>query len=267
MFEGETKAIWIWETKEIIKKEHQTIEFLKQEGFNTIYLYIETDLETEYYKKFIKDANSNNMSVYVLGGDPNWINKTKEVVRFCKWVMDYQKKASQNEMFKGIHIDVEPYLTDKWEDNLQQSIELYQNVLTELKNNIDDTLLLGVDIPFWFDTISYKNSSYGSGILSDWIIKNTDEVTIMAYRNFAEGPDGINQIINSEILLANKLNKPIIVGVETHKVPESHVSFYNKSPEDLKETLSNVNKTYKNYPSFKGFAIHYYTSYKKFIKR
>ncbi|MDV2686422.1 hypothetical protein RYX56_18800 [Alkalihalophilus lindianensis] len=219
----------------------------------------------ENYKKFIKKANSNNIVVYALGGSPNWIYETKEVAKFCKWVMDYEKGASPKEAFKGIHIDVEPYLTNKWEEDIEHSIELYQDVLMKLKNTIDDTLVFGVDIPFWFDTVSYTNSSHGSGVLSDWIIKNVDEITIMAYRNFAEGANGINHLINREVLLANKLNKSIIVGVETQKLPESHVSFYNQSPKELEKALSEVTKTYENYRSFDGFAIHYYQSYKEFI--
>ncbi|QSF42312.1 hypothetical protein [Priestia megaterium] len=210
-------------------------------------------------------ANSNNISVYALAGDPNWINETKQVDDFCNWITSYQKNSSLEEKFKGVHIDVEPYLTDNWETDRQKSIESYQNLLIKIKRETDNTLTLGVDIPFWFDNVSYTSSLYDSGILSDWIIKNTDEITLMAYRNYADGANGINQIIKNEVLLANKLHKPIIVGVETQKLPEAHLSFYNKSPKYFKETLSKVTREYERFQSFKGFSIHTYKSYKEFI--
>lgn len=64
-------------------------------------------------------------------------------------------------------------------------------------------LPLQLDIPFWYDEISY-DTKYGNGILSEWLIDHSDGVTIMAYRDNSQE---IIKIAKNEIEYAKQMNK------------------------------------------------------------
>ncbi|MDE5415953.1 hypothetical protein [Alkalihalobacterium chitinilyticum] len=93
---------------------------------------------------------------------------------------------------------------------------------------------IGIDIPFWFAEIECVNH-FGQGILAEWVIKEVDEITVMAYRTLAEDEGGIIDIVSKEIEWANQLNKSVFIAVETVPLPEVHTIFYQKGTDRMNE--------------------------------
>ncbi|MFP3471655.1 hypothetical protein R0J90_16555, partial [Micrococcus sp. SIMBA_144] len=73
------------------------------------------------------------------------------------------------------------------------------NIAVDRSNSLQ--LPLGMDIPFWFDEKTYNNE-FGNGNLAQWVIGQTEEVGIMAYRDLAIGENGIIELVRNEMAFA-----------------------------------------------------------------
>lgn len=255
---------WLWDTQEIVTSSDQIISFLVKSKVNVLYLQINYDIKIEDYKKFIKKASSHNISVQALDGSPTWIsdmgNSSQKTL--FNWLSNYQKKATSVERFKGVHIDVEPYLNSEYNTNPTKVIEKYQDSLSyAIKTSKSLKLTLSVDIPFWFNQIQYNNK-YGKGVLAEWIIKKVNEVVIMAYRDSAYGDNGIIKIVQKNMDIAKKYNTKLIIGVETGESGEgNNITFFEEGHKYMMDELKQVSDYYKSSKNFGGFAIHYVDSW------
>lgn len=94
--------------------------------------------------------------------------------------------------------------------------------------------------------------------MSNWMIRELDQTTLMAYRdNSADIPSGIANEMNE----AEQNGKPVIVAVETKPSREGPITFYNKGQAQMIKELGNVVHTLQNRPPFTGYAIHEYDSW------
>lgn len=257
---------YLWDTEILINEGEKILKFSEENNIRNIYLYINYNIENKLYRDFIKKAYSKDIKVYALNGAPNWaLDITrKEVDKFYFWLTAYHKETKdKEEKFIGVHLDVEPYLISDWDKNRENILEEYQKFIiyaNEKGNN--ENIITGFDIPFWFDEIEYNNQ-YGIGKLSDWVIKNATEITIMAYRDSSEE---IIKITQNEIDYGEKENKKIIIGVEIYKSKEGDfISFAEEGKQYMKDELLIVTDKYRAYKYFTGFAIHDISSYIKLI--
>ena len=260
-------STWIWDTSKIVTESDEIFAFFKQKKVNILYLQVNRDIPFSNYQSFIEQAKKKGIKVYAMDGSPEWLDpKNKRHVHFLNWVSDYQKKSKKNERFSGLHLDVEPYLYKGWENNYQSTVKRYQDIIKKAKKEAASLALpLEMDIPFWFSESNFTNKTYGKGVLSEWVIKNVDGVTIMAYRNFIKGQNGILALTLDEIKYANKAGKKVQIALETTK-PDSeppYLSFFEKGQKELQKTINSLHNSYKEHKSFNGFAIHSYESWSK----
>lgn len=194
-------STWLWDTELIIEEQKNILTFLDKENVNVLYLQISRNVDEEIYRDFIVEATKQDLEVHALGGAKEWVTKDgeQEFYDYLQWVQQYQQSATKEEQFSGIRLDVEPYLHKDWEKNQSVFLENYQHVLVKTEETAKQLKLkFGADIPFWFDEVSYCND-YDSGLLSEWVIDHTDVISIMSYRNKANGKNGINSLVKSEI--------------------------------------------------------------------
>lgn len=255
-------STWLWDTVKIVHEREATLTFLEEKQVKHVYLQINRNINATYYKEFISEAASMNIKVYALDGDPNWGTTSKGFTSFLSWVTTYQQGADVNEKFVGIHLDIEPYLSPLWTSNYKAAVNKYQNALiaaSKTAKSLD--ISFAVDIPFWFDEMNYKNK-HGKGNLAKWAIGLTDEVSIMAYRDKAVGPNGIIELVKYEMNLANTLNKKVNIAVETMNLGnDGFLTFYEEGQAEMNTQLELVLNSYGNYPSFNGFSVHHVGSW------
>lgn len=265
-----THATWLWHTSKIVTEQKEVLSFLKSQDVNTLYLQINQEIPISEYQEFIIESNKIGVRVQALDGAAEWITPNhKGPEQFLKWVASYQNVSTSLQDFSGIHLDVEPYLLTQWTTDYQTTINQYQNLLLSVKSQAKNMQLpVYADIPFWFDEYFYSNAKFGKGLLSEWVIKNTDGIAIMAYRNFTQGQNGILALTASETNFAAKANKKVVISVETEQMDEiPYLSFYQSSQEEMNAKLAEVNKHYQNTTSFDGLAIHHYVSWKKLAEK
>jgi hypothetical protein len=257
-------STWLWNTSEIVTNSDNIINFLVKNKVTVLYLQIDYNLNYTYYKNFISKATKNNIRVEALEGSPDWLSTTGINLQntFFNCLTSYQKNSSLNEQFKGVHLDVEPYSNSEYSTNQNKIINNYQTFLLSSKNICKKlNLNFGIDIPFWFNEVNY-NTVYGNGNLAEWIFINVKTVSIMAYRDFASGANGINEIAKAEMDLCKKYNVQATIAVETGDLPETpFVTFFEEGQAYMSNQLNSVYLNYKTNSAFRGFAIHHLDSW------
>ncbi|WP_235420744.1 amidase [Jeotgalibacillus alimentarius] len=256
------KATWLWNPWSLVHGSQETLEFLTDKQVTKVYVQIDRELSADVYRSFITDAAELGIDVYALDGAPDWAAPKGylQLRQLLDWVEQYQKTSSGEAAFKGVHLDVEPYLYSGWNTKRETVIKAYQSLITEASVKTKQlNIHIEADLPFWFDEIKYKNA-YGTGLLSDWVQKQTDGITIMAYRDTS---DFITSFSLHELAVGEKLSKSVTIGVETGETDEGdYLSFYQEGEAVMDRELDQVYEQVKSYSSFSGFAIHHFDSWK-----
>ncbi|WP_162805787.1 hypothetical protein [Sporosarcina sp. PTS2304] len=262
-------STWLWDTARIVSESEEVIHNLVNEGVSDLYLQVNATIETAYYQQFISKASSNGIRVHALDGAPSWVAGQKGINEqqvFTDWLVNYQSVVSSDERFVGIHLDVEPYEHPNYEKNPNNYFKNYQTMIVQFEQ-IANTMGLefGIDIPFWYYGVTYNNI-YGKGNIAEFLSQHVKNISIMAYRDSANGSnghDGINQIASAQMDLFEKYNVKGTIAVETGRLTDDsqYVTFYEEDKEYFYEQLDAVYQNYKNHPAFNGIAIHHYGSW------
>lgn len=278
------RAVWVWEDDTFNWIDHQnqwneTFDFLARWNLTTVYLYADSYKgrnivrdEPEKYRRLIAAAHSRGFNIYALLG--SIYLKTQEYIlperhvdaeQMFNNVLRYNAGSSSSERFDGVNIDIEPYLLDDWSDKKTIRATQYLDLSAEfmrLKLKAGDTLTVGPAMPFWFD--GFDNIAWNGQHkrLSDYVQDIYDYVAIMDYRNFAQGSDGIISHATDELDYADRINKQVIVGVETLQTEPSKVTFYGMGYAAMNEQIMIAATKFLSHPSFAGFSIHHYGSYR-----
>lgn len=255
------RATWLWNPWMIVSDEAGTLAFLESKQLNKVYVQIDRDIPAGVYRGFIEKAYAKGMRIYALDGAPAWVASKGYTSQnqLMNWLGQYQTGSTAAQKFAGVHLDVEPYLYSGWNTNRAATIKSYQALLQRANTSTASlNLPLEVDMPFWFDEIRYNNT-YGTGMLAEWVIANTKSVTIMAYRDNASF---IIDVVKSEIAMAGKNGKAIVIGVETGETSEGdNISFFEEGESVMQQELSAVQAYYMNTPGFNGTAVHHVGSW------
>jgi hypothetical protein len=256
-------STWLWDTAAIVEKPDDVIQFLADKQADQLYLQIDQSLPAAAYQSFIEKANASGVKVQALDGAPKWATAKGEaaMLSFFSWVSSYQEQAAPAQQFSGIHLDIEPYLLPGWESNYKNTVVNYQTRMLQAASlSAELQLPLGADIPFWFDEMMFSNK-FGKDSLAGWIIKNTDSVTIMAYRDTAAGPNGMIELSRNEVELAARYGKQIQIAAETGATSEAaYITFYEEGTARMEEQLSLVRDAYSA-NSHVSLAVHHLQSW------
>ncbi|MBP7175327.1 MAG: hypothetical protein KBA53_03770 [Thermoclostridium sp.] len=226
------KAIWVWDTADVLsskKKTRELLDFCTNKGINLLYINIDQGVlksDPKGVKALIAAANTLNIKTEALDGNMYWVLEENHHLALASIssVINFNKRAKANERFLGIHHDNEPYTVPGFWDDTQSFGEQYLDLAVKSKELIEESgsnMTFAVDIPFWYDehpvTVAYNGNEKP---LSFHIIDITDYVAVMDYRDFAEGSNGIIGHGLQEIEYAKSLDKHTVLGVETIRFDE-----------------------------------------------
>lgn len=261
-----TRATWIWNSSLIAKEADQILSFAKQNRINLIFLQVNPKQDIGEYRAFIGQANRAGIAVHALDGDPSWArpeNKHK-MTELVEWVRSYNEQAAPSEKITGIHLDMEPYNQPAWNTDQRQGI------IDEWLTAMDDFsefgkslkgVELGADLPFWLDQVPVHPAQTAT-TMNRWMLEKLDYVTIMAYRNQALSQGGIVDVVKNEMETADRLNKKVIVGIETNPTGDSYTTFYKSNLSDAAKQVLLAEQSLRAYSSYQGIAVHDYEGWK-----
>ncbi|MCY9762700.1 hypothetical protein M5X06_25680 [Paenibacillus alvei] len=267
---GDTrKATWIWQAERIEDEPEKLIDFAKKNHINVMYLHVDMRVPEAAYRRFLRQAGQAGIEVHGLAGHPLWALREyrDRIMKLVDWVSAYNQSSAAAERFKGIHLDVEPYVLPEWEVDPQPVLrswtENMEHVIDAVKGR--GSLEISVDMPVWFDNIMVPNTQSTS--LSEWIISRFDHVTLMAYRQQLDGGNGIIELVQNEMEIADRFGKSIFIGVNTKPMTETHTTFYDAGIQAMDAALKQVSERLEHHASFTGVAIHDYQYWNRMLER
>lgn len=258
--EKTVKATWIWQAELAGDRQQEILQFAEQNGINTIYLRVDKALPFAHYSPFIQAAGRMGIEVHALGGHPAWAlsGHRQRMLELVSWVHAYNSQSSEDARFAGLHLDIEPYLLREWET---EQAEVLRQWTANMKSFADAArresgLQVSADLAVWLD----RTDVPGEGVtVSEWMIDIFDHVTLMAYRNRVDGPNGIVALVKDELAAADRLGKQVVVAVNAKEMPgEPHTTFYHDGETVMQEVLAQASERLRLHSSFAGTAIHDY---------
>jgi hypothetical protein len=238
------RATWLWETSKLLENpgaQAGALATLREAGVTDLFLQVprhkgELDRTQVQFQAelrgFIRTLHAHAIRVHALDGYPEFSLREEHqtVLSLVRNVIAYNSASAPEERFDGVHLDDEPYQLLGFEGPIREEIlreylELNEKVAALVQRETPG-LAFGVDIPFWWDEAG--DSVEFNGVrksAAQQIIDLTDNVGIMAYRNFAGGMDGIVNHAQANVDHAGARGKQAFVAVETYRSPPITVTF------------------------------------------
>jgi hypothetical protein len=159
-------------------------------------------------------------------------------------------------IFAGIHLDVEPYLTDGWTSDLAGTQRSFLALLDKMR--AATTLPFEADVPFW-----YGQYRIGGRNFADEVLKRVSAITVMSYRDTATGPNSMTEISQDWLKRGAAADKRVRLGAETVPLPDcAHCTFHEEGAGRLDRELAKVDAATRKTPAFGGIAIHRYGTWR-----
>jgi hypothetical protein len=240
--------MWVWDTSD----PQAVVGLATSRGIGQLYAavppHVDSSPKLAELQQLVTLADAAGLRVDALGGDPGWVDSPAWVV--TNWL----QPALATGLFTGVHVDIEPYTTAAWTKNRKAVIKKYLTTLDTLRTAAAGTPI-EADIPFWFDEVAANGST-----LDREIMRRTDAVTVMAYRNRADGPDGTIALASAEVAAGEQLGRPVRIGQETNFLgtdpTEVKQTFHGMTLAQLDAQLTLVRDAFGASPAFAGLAIH-----------
>ncbi|CAI6052239.1 hypothetical protein PAECIP112173_01439 [Paenibacillus sp. JJ-100] len=263
--DADIRAAWVWQAQSVKSAGDELLSNAARHKINRLYVNVDMTISKEEYRSFIANASRKGIAIEALGGDPSWGVQGREapMLRLASWVNNYNQAVEPNERFDAIHLDVKPYVLPTWKVDATPLIESWIGNMKLLLEQVeqDGGIAVHVDLPFWLDSYTVKGSradeDADNEALSHWFIQNVDHVTLLAYRDNAQGNNGIIRLIEQEMLWADANGTSVTVGVNTKPMPgEEFTSFAGKGSLQLENTLQEVAAAFREHKSYAGSAVH-----------
>ena len=180
----------------------------------------DNDFESTRTKNFINKLAANNINTYFLTGDAMWYKNPSEIKTRIDLIADYNSQNTNK--IEGIVLDIEPYGSAGYSDNISDGFTTYINTIEEISTYAKEKNVKVVNvIPNWYNkyTIEEKvDDTFKSQVMSllERLIKAPDRTSIMTYNKEYMFVD-----MDEEIEIAKKNNKEIESLTEFNRLDEA----------------------------------------------
>lgn len=249
---GAPRALYVWHGASA-----DTFRFATRKGIRLVYLNASPGFSAgRSVTDAARLARSAGLSVYALAGAPSW---AREPAKVSRWVDEVVRSA----LFDGMLVDIEPYVDDAWDDDLPGGgrstlIGSYLKGLRRGRRRARDLSLTAV-VPFWFDGDKY---TYRGRSLVSAVARATDGINVLAYRDHAEGRDGIIDHALDEVALGTRLDVPVWISVQTARDELDKLTYFEEGEAALERDLRILEATLSPWSGFAGIALHHYDAYR-----
>lgn len=248
------RAMWVWDYPSTA-----IVDFSTEHGVDRLYLSAPPGFSSDpIYDAFLNLAHEAGIEVFALAGEPQWAKRSRP---FIKWVDEVVTHGG----FDGLAPDVEPYALSDWNNKKRRDrlISSYLRALEDVRDHSGGLPVIPA-VPFWWDDPEF---SFKDNLLIDEVIQRVDGIAVMAYRDTADGPNGIIVLAQHEVTATAAAGKSVTIGVET--APNStyeHVTFFEEGNAVMEAQLAEVATEWSSIPSYWGNAIHHYASYADLVR-
>lgn len=244
-----TRAMWLWGDQPAA----DVVTWAALRGVSEIFVYVSPSVLTNgdlgRLQEMKQRADAGRIRLSALGGDSSW---TTDHAAALAW----QRTVVTTGIFAGIHLDVEPYLTDGWTAGLQATETSYLSLLDRLRAG--STLPVEADVPFWFG--QYR---IGRRNLADEVLKRVKAVTVMSYRDTGTGPNSMLGVSQDWLARGAAAGKRVRLAAETNPLPDCrYCTFAEEGATRLNRELVKVDAATRRTAAFGGVAVHRYGTWR-----
>jgi len=236
----ELRALWVWNTAELLddaEARSSFLDFIAQQSISRVFLYVPVvageapragylPFDGERLAPLLSQLHARGALAYALDGDPEYVRPENHagVLATVRRVAEHNRAHPPEERFYGIRYDIEPYILPGFQGPRRREIlDDYVHLLSAVAEVAHESgLRVGADIPFWFDAgdevtgAAFEAELDGTvGPVLDHVMSTVDDIGIMAYRTSAGGPNGVILHSSAEIARGSHGWAKVFVGVET----------------------------------------------------
>ena len=179
-------AVYIWSDTFASYSNNFLLHYLGSREFQTVLLSPGKKVSghSEKIEDFIQDAQTLGIKVYLMKGSNVIIRKNnrESIAQFVNMAKRYGAA--------GVHLDVEPHTFEDWEQNREQYLSQYVDMVDYTGSQTDSAALeFTLSIPVYYDSILSMLASeadavyvmaYGSGKVSDVARRLSEELSVFA---------------------------------------------------------------------------------------
>ncbi len=289
------RATWIWKYDPVSNPEARRELFALSErtAMRRFYLYLGEDPIPEtpasYQKElaqFLRQCHERKIEVHALQGNPLWALKAfhPRVLAWIDGFLQFNRALPAEERMDGVHMDIEPYLTQEWETGDRAKLQAeFIELIAQCRRLIDQKTVpgavpvpgteLGIQRPWAVGPTARKPFVMGLAIpvfynrepeMEEKLLAQLDYAALMDYY------DSARDIVDngrSHVEMANRLGIAMVVGVETQDLVQMNQgkrrnTFVEEGWEEMERELAQVVDAFAGQPGFDGLAIHAYDSYR-----
>ncbi|MFB9362428.1 hypothetical protein [Actinoplanes nipponensis] len=244
-----TRAMWLWGADPAA----EVITWAVQQNVSEIFVYVAPSVLTDgglgRLQELKERAVARRIKLRALGGETGWVTNHAAALA-------WQRTVVSTGLFDGIHLDVEPYLTDGWTTDLPATEAAYLKLLDRMRGA--STLPLEADVPFWFG--QYR---VGRKNLADEVLRRVNGVTVMSYRDTATGPNSLLDVSSDWLARGKAAGKRVRLAAETGPLADcSYCTFHEEGMAALTLELAKVDAATRQTAAFGGIAVHHYGTWR-----
>lgn len=244
------RALWVWSYPE-----PGLARFARSHEFNRLLVNVPTDeAGAAAFARLAEQTQRRGIELFAVSGHPSWALHRAGMIA---WVREVRRA----DLYAGLLLDIEPYTLDEWRDETNR-VAIMRAYLRALARAVGGAggLPVWAAVPFWFDHESYRLD--GRSLL-EHVVDRVDGIVVMAYRDRADGSDGIMRHTVGEIAAGAAASKPVMVGVQTAADELDKLTFYEEGAAAMAAELDIVHRGLGGAPGYGGLAIHHFDSYRR----
>lgn len=238
--EIEYAGIFSWKREFVEEVSAEELERLSESRIIQIYQSFSDSIEQEHINLFFENTSKHDIDVYYLSGSPRWgiEDDAESCINEVERAYELNREIKSGEI-KGIVLDVEPYLTEEWDEDKEEVMELFTENMRKTYAAAEEAgFELILCIPYYYDTEGFEKE------LEELIGECCDKIAVMNYYRENE-----SKHIETELALAEKYEKQLINIYELKKPGEHGLTdkntYYNYGMEAVNESFQNI-KAYFN---------------------
>ena len=243
------RATWVWERP----APDELLNWVRDRSVNEVFLGVGADLgssgDLDWVRSLVELLHAEGVRVAALGGDKSWVGNPDPALA-------WQRAVVGTRLFDSVHVDIEVWARDDWDDNRVALGAAYLALLRSLAATCP--LPLEADIAFHLHEVPTATSDS----LETAVMRVVDAVTVLSYRNFVSGPDSITGVSASALAAAQRLSLPCRLAVETKYLGHEPVcrkqTFHGLGQAALQSAMTQVDTLLGSASSYAGIAVHDY---------
>jgi hypothetical protein len=234
------RAMWVWTPRDAAA----ITSWAASQGVGELFAYVSPApdaRELASLRDLSNRAHAAGIRVSALGGEPGWAT-APETVRA------WRARVTASRLFDGVHLDIEPYLLSAWTTDRAKLVAAYLATLDAARAAGPERL--EVDVPFWYGTVARPDGS----TLADAVLARVDAVTVMSYRDTA---DGIVTVGADMLVRGDRAGKPVRLAAETRPLADcGYCTFAQEGRKALQQALGQVDSASVKHAAYRGVAVH-----------